>query len=295
MTYSIVARDPATGELGVAVQSHWFSVGGLVTWAQPGVGAVATQANVDPGYGPRTLDLLRAGAGAPDALAELVARDAQRDVRQVGVVDAAGRAAAHTGPACMDAAGHLVGDGVACQANIMASAEVWPAMAQAFAAAEGSNLAQRLLAALDAAEAAGGDLRGRQSAALLVVPPAGEPWDALVDLRVEDDPEPLEELRRLLVLADAYREAGEGDRLAGEGDHAAAARRYVAAYELAPGCIELEFWAGLALAGPGEEPERGLEHVRAAVRAHRGWGELLTRLGEDDAPAAPAVRRALGL
>jgi uncharacterized Ntn-hydrolase superfamily protein len=290
MTYSIVAADPRTGELGVAVQSHWFSVGGLVTWAEPGIGAVATQANVDAGYGPRALDLLRGGTSATQALQALVARDELRDVRQVAIVDAGGEVAAHTGNACMEHAGHVVGAGHACQANIMADPGVWPAMSAAFTADEG-NLARRLLAALDAAEAAGGDLRGRQSAAMLVVGPEGEPWDRLVDLRVEDHPEPLQELRRLLGLADAYREAGEGDRLSAEGDFDGAAARYLAAYELAPECIELEFWAGLSMAP--RDPERGTEHVRAAVRSHRGWAELLARLDPADAPAAADVLRRL--
>ena len=173
MTYSIVARDRDTGELGVAVQSHWFSVGSLVTWARPGIGAVATQANVDPGYGPRALDLLAAGTPAPAALAELLAADPGRESRQVAVVDGAGGVAAHTGTACMAFAGHVTGAGVSCQANIMASERVWPAMLEAFTAATGS-LGERLLDALDAAEREGGDLRGRQSAAILVVPLEGE-------------------------------------------------------------------------------------------------------------------------
>jgi uncharacterized Ntn-hydrolase superfamily protein len=189
-------------------------------------------------------------------------------------------------------AGHVVGDRHACQANIMAGPEVWPAMSEAFAAAEG-DLARRLMTALDAGEEAGGDVRGRQSAAMIVVPAEGVPWDRLVDLRVEDHPEPLRELRRLLGLQDAYREAGEGDRLTAEGDFEAAAGRYLAAYELAPECIELEFWAGLSMAL--HDLERGTEHVRAAVQRHRGWAELLARLGPDDAPAAPDVRRRLGV
>jgi uncharacterized Ntn-hydrolase superfamily protein len=290
MTYSIVAADGRTGELGVAVQSHWFSVGGLVTWAEPGVGAVATQANVDAGYGPRALALLRGGTRATQALGDLVARDELRDVRQVAVVDAGGEVAAHTGSACMEHAGHVVGADHACQANIMAGPGVWPAMSQAFDAAQG-NLARRMLAALDAAEAAGGDVRGRQSAAMLVVGPEGDPWDRLVDLRVEDHPEPLDELRRLLGLADAYREAGEGDRLSAEGDFDGAAARYLAAFELAPECIELEFWAGLSMAS--RDPERGTEHVRAAVCRNRGWADLLARLGPEDAPAVEEVLRRL--
>jgi uncharacterized Ntn-hydrolase superfamily protein len=293
VTYSIVATDRDTGAMGVAVQSHWFSVGSIVTWAQPGVGAVATQANVEPAYGPRALEAMRAGAGARDALGELVARDELRHVRQVAVADRAGEVAAHTGEECMRFAGHVLGDGFSCQGNIMATPDVWPAMARAFEAAGGA-LVHRLLAALEAGETAGGDVRGRQSAAVTVVAAAGDAWERTVDLRVEDHPEPLRELRRLVVLHDAYGEAAEGDRLVGEGDPEAAAARYVAAYEIAPECVELEFWAGLSMLHAGDG-ERGLEHVRAAVRRRPGFGELLTRLTPEDAPAAAQAVRALGL
>jgi uncharacterized Ntn-hydrolase superfamily protein len=286
MTYSIVAADPETGAMGVAVQSHWFSVGSLVTWAEPGVGAVATQANVDASYGPRVLAELRGGLAAPEALAGLIARDELRDVRQVAAVDAAGGAAAHTGASCMTHAGHVVGDRHACQGNIMATPAVWTAMSGAYAGAEG-DLVDRLLAALDAGEAAGGDVRGRQSAALVVVAREGEAWERTFDLRVEDHPEPLAELRRLTGLRRAYGEAGEGDRLTAEGDFGAAAARYLAAHRLAPESVELEFWAGLFMAM--DDPEAGTEHVRAAVRRHPGWADLLARLGPDDAPAARDV------
>jgi len=250
-TYSIVARDAATGELGVAVQSHWFSVGPLVPWAQPGVGAVATQSIVEPAYGPRALALLRDGVSAPDALALLTADDPEAAVRQVAVVDADGRVATHTGADCIAFAGDVAGDGFSCQANMMASAAVWPAMAVAFTAARG-RLAERLLAALDAAEAAGGDVRGRQSAAVLVVGPEGELWQRAVDLRVEDDAEPLAELRRLLGLHRAYELAEKADTLVGQGRTGEAALLYERASELAPGNDELLFWAGLAAAQLGD-------------------------------------------
>ena len=168
MTYSIVARDPATGETGVAVQSHWFAVGSTVSGAEAGVGAVATQSFVDPSYGPLGLALMKAGRPAPDALKALLAGDANRDVRQVGMVDAEGRAATHTGRLCMPAAGGQEGKQYVVQANLMERPSVWPAMARAYEAATG-DLADRLLAALDAAEAEGGDIRGRQSAAIVVV------------------------------------------------------------------------------------------------------------------------------
>ena len=287
MTYSIVARDPDTGELGVAVQSHWFSVGSVVSWARPGVGAVATQANAEVAYGPRALELLGQGVPAPDALARLVGEDPAGNSRQVAVVDAEGRVAAHTGSSCMAYAGHVIGDGVSCQANIMVSEQVWPAMLEAFRATPGS-LTGRLLSALDAAERAGGDIRGRQSAAILVVAAAGEPWETVVSLRVEDHPDPLPELRRLVDLHDAYALAEEADGLLNEGRHDEAAALYERASELAPDNHELLFWAGLSTARAGGV-DAGVDKVRAAVAMQPAWRELLPRLSADVAPAGPAV------
>jgi uncharacterized Ntn-hydrolase superfamily protein len=293
-TYSIVARDPATGELGVAVQSHWFSVGSIVSWARAGIGAVATQSIGEPAYGPRLLDRLAAGEAPDDALAAELAGDELARFRQVAVVDSAGRVAAHTGEGCMPHAGHRVGDALSAQANLMASPEVWPAMAAAFQSAAGDELGRRLLAALDAAEAAGGDVRGRQSAALLVVPAEGEPWRSTVNLRVEDALDPLAELRRLLDLDDAYQLADRADALAGEGRHQEAAELYLRAAEAAPANVELSFWAGLGIAAGGDL-ERGAERVRAALEAYDGWRHLLARLDPEIAPAADAVRGALGV
>ena len=287
MTYSIVARDPATGELGVAVQSHWFSVGSIVTWARPGVGAVATQANAEVAYGPRALELLAAGVAAPEALARLVGDDPVGHSRQVAIVDGAGRVGVHTGPSCIAHAGHITGDGVSCQANIMASERVWPAMLEAFTAAPGS-LAGRLLSALDAAEREGGDLRGRQSAAILVVPAEGEPWRTTVSLRVEDHPEPLAELRRLVALRDAYALADQADERLGEGRHDEASRLHVQASERAPGNHELLFWAGLGTAQAGDL-EGGVAQVQAAIALQPAWRELLARLPAELTPAGPAV------
>jgi uncharacterized Ntn-hydrolase superfamily protein len=292
VTYSIVARDPDTGELGVAVQSHWFSVGSIVTWARPGVGAVATQANADPGYGPQLLDLVAAGVHAEQALAMLVANDPAGDSRQVAVVDAAGHVAAHTGSSCMAYAGHVTGTGVSCQANIMATERVWPAMLEAFEAAAGS-LTSRLLDALDAAEREGGDLRGRQSAAILVVAPDAEPWQTVVSVRVEDDPEPLEELRRLVALRGAYALAGEADELMGAGRHDEAARLYLRASERAPGNHELMFWAGLSKVHGGDL-DAGVAEVQAAIELQPSWRELLRRLPPDAVPSAAAVLARLG-
>ncbi len=289
MTYSIVALDPDSGELGIGVQSHWFSVGSVVPWARPGVGAVATQAAPEIDFGPRGLDLLASGATADEVVTRLLADDPAAASRQLGVVDAAGRAAAHTGSACVAHAGHLTGVGVGCQANMMAVPSVWPAMHAAFEASRGP-LARRLLAALDAGEAEGGDLRGRQSAALLVVPASGEPWQVTVSLRVEDHPEPLDELRRLLGLSDAYAIAAEADELAARGEHAAAAEWFQRAAALAPQSVELRFWSALGAMQSGDEA-RALDEVRTVLADGGDWRELLARLPAELVPAAPRAAR----
>jgi uncharacterized Ntn-hydrolase superfamily protein len=288
VTYSIVARDPGTGELGVAVQSHWFSVGPIVPWAAPGVGAVATQANAEISYGPRGLELMASGLDAPAALGQLLGEDAASETRQVAMVDVQGAVAAHTGSECIAFAGDIQGDEVSCQANIMVSERVWPEMLDAFLWTSGS-LTSRLLAALDAAEAAGGDARGRQSAAILVVPGSGGPWETVVALRVEDHPDPLTELRRLVALHDAYTVASQGDEAVGDGRHDEAARLFEQASALAPDNHELLFWAGLG-AAQGGDLERGVAQVRAAIAMHPAWHDLLGRLTPATAPAAAAVR-----
>jgi len=292
-TYSIVARDPDTGELGAAVQSHWFSVGSIVTWARPGVGAVCTQSIAEPAYGPRLLDALQGGAAPADALRTLLADDGAAAYRQVAAIGPAdsGPPVTHTGAGCIAHAGHAAGDDFSVQANMMASEDVWPAMADAFTRASGP-LPRRLLAALRAAEAAGGDARGKQSSAMVVVPAAGEPWQRTVDLRVEDHPEPLDELERLLVLHDAYALATRGDDLTGEGHHAEAGDAYRAAAALAPGNHELLFWAGLAEFDHGDRAA-GLAQVRRAIAMQPGWRGLLSRLEPEVAPAAARVLVAL--
>jgi uncharacterized Ntn-hydrolase superfamily protein len=291
-TYSIVARDPTTGELGVAVQSHWFAVGPIVPWVRPGVGAVATQSIAEPAYGPHALDRVAAnGSGARATLDALLGEDELSRFRQVAIVDAHGEVAVHTGEGCIAHAGHRAGAQFTTQANMMASPDVWPAMAAAFEAASGP-LARRLLAALNAAEAAGGDARGRQSSALVVAPAEGEPWQRTVDVRVDDHPEPLRELERLLDLADAYAIASEGDDLVGQGRHAEAGELYRQASERAPGNHELLFWSGLATARAGDVAH-GLDQVREAIRLQPGWKELLGRLEPEIAPGAAAVREAL--
>jgi uncharacterized Ntn-hydrolase superfamily protein len=282
-TYSIVARDPATGELGVAVQSHWFSVGSMVPWAEAGVGAVATQSFVDPSYGPLGLALMKAGRSAPDALAALVAGDDGRDVRQVGMVDAKGHVATHTGKMCIPAAGGQAGKDYVVQANLMEKATVWPSMARAFEAAKG-DLAERMLAALDAAEAEGGDIRGRQSAAIRVVKgtSTGRPWsDTIFDLRVEDAELPLKELRRLVSEQRAYNHMSAGDDCSAVKDWACAEREYGAAETLQPDNDEMAFWHAVALATNGRlEPARPL--FAKAFVANPRWRELVKRLPEVD-------------
>lgn len=290
-TYSIVARDPETGELGAAVQSHWFSVGSLCVWARAGVGAVATQSVVEPAYGPDALDRLADGIGAQQALGELLAADPMAAVRQVAVLDARGGLSTYTGQDCIAHAGHVAGDHFSAQANMMARDTVPAAMAAAFEAADGP-FAQRLLAALDAAEAEGGDVRGRQSAAIVVAPAEGEPWRRTIDLRVEDDAEPLAELRRLLELQRAYDLAGAGDELLAAGRVEEAGALYREASRIAPGSDELLFWAGLALAQAGDL-DAGVAAVRKAAEQQPNWLVLLDRLSEDFAPAGAKVREAL--
>jgi uncharacterized Ntn-hydrolase superfamily protein len=292
MTYSIVARDPGTGELGVAVQSHWFSVGPIVPWARPGVGVVATQANVEVAYGPRGLDLLQEGLAPAQALGRLVAEDPLSDSRQVAMVDAHGAVAAHTGSACMAFAGDIQGDGVSCQANIMRGETVWNAMLDAYMW-ESGPLARRLFAALVAGEEAGGDLRGKQSAALLVVPAAGEWWERIVSLCVEDNEAPLDELERLLGLHDAYEAAGSADGAVARGAFDEAAEGYRRAAELAPESEELRFWGALGTAQSGDD-DAAVAQLHALFAENRDWRTLLERLTPATAPSAPRLLDLLG-
>ena len=278
-TYSIVARDPVTGQLGVAVQSHWFSVGQIVSWAESGVGAVATQSFVDATYGKLGLDLMRAGRSAPDALKGLLAADEGREVRQVAMVDAEGRVAAHTGARCIAAAGHAVGAAFSVQANLMRNDTVWPAMAKAFEAAKG-DLAERMLAALEAAEAAGGDIRGKQSAALVVVSgkPTGKPWlDRLYDLRVDDSAAPLPQLRRLVSLQKAYNLMNEGDLAVERKDDAAALKAYGAAMALFPDNAEMAYWTAVSLVSM-KKVDDALPLFRKVFALDPSWAELTPRL-----------------
>ena len=281
-TYSIVARDSATGEIGVAVQSHWFSVGTAVPWAEAGVGAVATQSFTEASYGPLGLELMRLGRSGPDALRALVSTDADSAVRQVAMIDARGRVAAWTGGRNIRAAGNHVGRGYSVQANLMENATVWDAMARAYESARG-DLPERLLQALEAAQREGGDIRGRQSAAIVVVAgtSTGRPWaDRIVDLRVEDHPEPVRELRRLVALGRVYRNLNEGDAAVTRNDMAAAAASYGRATTLLPDSAtngEAVFWTGISVAS-ARQVDRAIPFLRRAYAVWPKWAELVRRL-----------------
>ena len=279
MTYSIVARDPVTGDLGVAVQSHYFAVGPVVPWLRPGVGAVATQAMVDVGYGPKALDLLSTGTAPAEALADLLAQDPQAATRQVAVVRADGQVATHTGERCITEAGHRNGDGWSVQANMMTNATVPDAMATTYAAGvkRGDDLPTRLLDVLDAAEHEGGDIRGRQSAALVIVSgdPETPPWDRRYDVRVDDAREPLDELRRLVAVRRAY--------LTSDVDHAALG-----------GNPELRFWQALALATTQHQVDEARTILDGIYADDDRWRELLRRLpASGNLPDDPALLAAL--
>jgi uncharacterized Ntn-hydrolase superfamily protein len=289
-TYSIVARDPETSEMGVAVESHYFAVGSAVTWAEAGVGVVATQALVDPAYGKLGLDLMRAGKSAPDTLAGLVASDSANAVRQVAMVDAEGRAAAHTGAATIAEAGHIIGEGFSVQANMMLRPTVWPAMAETYQSAKG-ELVDRLLAVLDAAEGEGGDIRGRQSAAILVVSGnnTGRPWfDTIYDIRVDDSFEPLVEIRRLVSVARAYTHMRQARSAMARGDFDTFNREFDSAARLIGDNPEMRFWHAIGLLGVGKI-EQGIEILRDVAARDRNWITLALRLPAVLLPPNPAV------
>ena len=290
-TFSIVARDPKTGELGVAVQSHYFSVGPVVPWAEAGVGAVATQSLVLVDYGPYGLDLMRKGYTAKQALDSLLAADAHHAGRQVAMVDAKGTVAAFTGPSCIPDAGDAQGEQFSCQANLMANPRIWPAMKTAYENAHG-DLPERLMQALEAAQRAGGDIRGRQSAAMLVVKgtASGKPWnDVVVNLRVEDHAHPLVELRRLLRLRRAYNLEDQGDNFTSEKQNAEAAKAYTDAMKLAPDVVELQFWAAATMYWNGRKPD-ALKLFNKVFAREARWVPLVERLSHVGLfPQDPAV------
>ena len=278
-TFSIVARDPETGRMGAAVQSHWFSVGSVVTWGEAGVGVVATQSLVEVSYGPLGVALMRAGKTAPEALTALLAADEGRDLRQVAVVDTSGHVATHTGARCIAEAGHEAGESFSVQANMMLNTTVWPEMAAAYRTSDG-DLAERLLASLEAGQAAGGDIRGQQSAAILIVEAAstGRPWaDTVMDLRVEDHHQPIQELRRVVQLHRAYEHMNRGDEYLGENRIDEALQEYRAAAALAPQIEELPFWHAVTLVGM-DRLEDALPIFREVFQANPLWATLLQRL-----------------
>jgi uncharacterized Ntn-hydrolase superfamily protein len=299
-TFSIVAYDPATGEMGVAVQSHWFAVGGEVPFAEAGVGAVATQSFVDPSYGPLGLNLMRSGKSAPETLRGLLLADDACNVRQVAMIDSQGRVATFTGAKDIQPAGGIagaasssmaiqcggqpggtiqVGKNYAVQANLMINDKIWPAMSKAYESTQG-DLADRMLAALDAAQAAGGDVRGRQSAAIVIVPAkgTGKPWsDYVFNLRVDDSAEPLKELRRLVTLARAYNHMNAGDKAVELHDNEGALREYGAAEKLVPGNAEMIYWHAIALANMGRVDE-SLPLFKKVFAMDRNWVDLTPRL-----------------
>lgn len=278
-TYSIVARDTNTGDMGVAVQSHWFSVGTVVTWGEAGVGVVATQAFANVSFGPRALQLLKQGMGAKQTVDVLISSDEAREMRQLAIVDAQGEVATHTGKKCIPKAGHIVGIDHSVQANLMINDKVWPAMDKTFQSAEGS-LSERMLLALEAGEATGGDIRGRQSAALLVVRgrPTGNSWeDRLVDLRVDDSKEPLVELRRLLDVHRAYEKMNQGDTALETGKMALARELYSAAECLFPENEEMRFWHAVTLASNGLL-EESLPLFKDVFQRNENWRLLARRL-----------------
>lgn len=248
-TFSIVARDTVTGEMGVAVQSHWFSVGTVVSWGEAGVGVIATQSFVNVSFGPRGLEMLKTGMTAQQVLDSLIASDEGRDVRQLAILDSKGNAAAYTGKNCIPAAGQIIGDNYSVQANMMLNDKVWGAMSDAFENSSGP-LAERMLAALEAAQSVGGDIRGMQSAALLVFrgKSTGKVWeDKLVDLRVDDSDQPLNELRRLLSVHRAYEHMNKGDLEVEKGDMIKAMDEYSAAEKMFPENEEMKYWHAVTL------------------------------------------------
>ncbi len=278
-TYSIVAFDEKTGDMGVAVQSHWFSVGTIVTWGEAGVGVVATQSFVNPAFGPGGLELLKKGKTPQEAVDELIKSDEGREFRQLAILDSKGRAASFTGKNCIQPAGNIVGKGFSVQANLMSNDRIWPAMEKAFINSKGA-LAERMLVALEAAENAGGDIRGKQSAALLVVraKSTGKIWeDRLVDLRVDDNKAPLVELRRLLNIHRAYEHMNNGDLAVEKNDMDAAMKEYSSAMKMFPDNLEMKFWTAIALANKGNLKE-ALPMFREIFAKDKNWRDLTPRL-----------------
>ncbi|MEO8211356.1 MAG: DUF1028 domain-containing protein [bacterium] len=278
-TFSIVARDPVTGEMGVAVQSHWFSVGSIVSWGEAGVGVVATQSFVNPTFGPRGLELLKSGKTPQEAVDELIASDEGRDVRQLAILDSKGRAASYTGKNCIPDAGNIAKENYSVQANLMLNDKVWPAMSEAFEESTGP-LAERMIAALEAAQQAGGDIRGKQSATIIIVKgeSTGKIWeDRPIDLRVEDNPEPIQELKRLLKVFRAYEHMNRGDLAVEKNDMTLAMKEYSAAEEMFPENLEMKFWHAVTLVN-NKKLDESLPIFKDVFSKEENWRTLFSRL-----------------
>ncbi len=283
MTYSIVARDLKTGELGVAVQSHYFSVGSTVTWARSGVGAIATQSMAEVSYGPMGLDLMASGKTAIESLQSLLRTNPGSETRQVGMVDANGNIAVHTGSRCIDYAGHVSGEQFGCLANLMSNDTIWGAMERQYRHSENLELPERLVATLQAAEEAGGDARGKQSAALLVVSGkvyANQWMGKLMELRIEDHPEPLSELERLVKIKRAYGWVDKGDDLLAIGKVEDSMKAYRKAQDLVPGNEEIRFWVGITLAGSQATQAEGLRIISEILERNKNWKNVTRSLLE---------------
>jgi uncharacterized Ntn-hydrolase superfamily protein len=279
-TFSIVARDERTGEMAVAVQSHWFSVGAVVSWGEGGVGVVATQSFVNKSFGLRGLELLKQGKSPQEALDQLLSDDSGKEFRQVAILDTKGSVATHTGRNCLESAGHLNGPNFSVQANMMLNDKVVPAMDQAWKENEALPLAERMVEVLKAAQRAGGDIRGKQSAALLVVSPenTGKPWDdRLIDLRVEDAADPITELARLLTVSRAYEHMNKGDLYVEKNEMARAMDEYNQAMKMFPGNLEMQYWTAITLAN-GKEVSRASAMLQKIYRQDSNWRELTRRL-----------------
>ena len=278
-TYSIVARDSVTGDMGVAVQSHWFSVGSVVTYGEAGVGVVATQSLVNQSYGPKGLALMKQGLSPQPALDMLLSSDEGEMYRQVAFLNTKGDVATHTGDLCIAEAGHRQGKNFSVQANMMLKNTVWDAMAKAFETTSGS-LSGRMLAALKAAEVERGDIRGKQSAAILIVKEeaTGNSWeDIVMDLRVEDHKNPVVELERLVKVHSAYEFMNKGDLAMERGDSIEAEKLYLQAQKLFPYNIEMKYWYAINLLN-NKEYTKARVILRSIFRRDRNWKTLTKRL-----------------
>ena len=281
-TFSIVAIDKEAGEMGVAVQSHWFSVGSIVAWAEPGVGAIATQSLVNVSFGPRGLELLKSGKMPQEVLQELLNSDDGKAFRQVSIINTNGDVSTHTGEKCIADASHITGDGYSVQANMMLNDKVVPAMSEAFKNSTGP-LAERMIEALKAAQKAGGDIRGQQAASLLIVKTksTGKIWeDRLIDLRVEDHPEAVNEIARLLKVFRAYEHMNNGDLAIEKNNEEMALQEYHAAQEMFPDNLEMQYWTAVSLANIGKIDD-ALDIFKTVFRTDRNWHTLTSRIVEN--------------